>query len=509
MSTLTDRLSLQLINNRQYPIVRDEGLAEWFTGRELEEDVARLKDVFTAHDIGHGDVVLVCLPNSAVHLVINQALWELGAVVQPISATTPGPQILTIRAEYHYPAFIADPDHLAVLPAGWTDTPAALHTQAPLFLYTKAEWATDKAAVKPQVAGEDDLGMILQTSGTTGKPKRVGVTHRQMLNAANHDIASHQLSEMDTTLIVMPMFHVNAQLISVLSTRLSGGKIVIAPKFSAHLFWQQVRDSHVTWTSVVPTIISILLLNAGANAAYSPDLRLRFVRCSSFALPEDKLRAFQRRYHTQVIEGYGMTESVSQCTVNPFNAPKVGSAGKPYATDLRILPVDQKPTTKPRVLGEIIVRGDHVITDYLDHNPDAFWNGWFRTGDLGYLDEDGYLYVQGRTKEIISHGGEKVAPAEVENILSELNFVAQVAVIGLPDPLYGENVTAVVVSTTPGQHEQEQTQTLAHFAHAHLAKYERPTTIIFRDTLPRNATGKVLRPQLTKELSRNGIAHEA
>ena len=117
--------------------------------------------------------------------------------------------------------------------------------------------------------------------------------------------------------------------------------------------------------------------------------------------------------------------------------------------------------------------------------------------------------MQGRSEEISSHGGEKVAPAEVGNILSGVKFVARVAVIGLPDPLYGENVTAVVVSTTPGQHEQEQTQTLAHFAHAHLAKYERPTTIIFRDTLPRNATGKVLRPQLTKELSRNGIAHEA
>ncbi|ERL63962.1 AMP-binding protein [Schleiferilactobacillus shenzhenensis] len=508
MSILTDQLSLQLINNRQYPIVRDEGSAEWFTGRELEEDVARLKDVFTAHAIGRGDVVLVCLPNSAVHLVINQALWELGAVVHPISATTPGAQILAIRAEYRYPAFIADPDRLAVLPAGWTDAPVALHTQAPLFLYTPAVWPADKATMKPAVGDEDDLAMILQTSGTTGKPKRVGITHRQLLNAARHDIASHHMSETDTALVVMPMFHVNAQVISVLSTRLSGGKLVIAPQFSAHLFWQQVRDNHVTWTSVVPTIISILLLNAGARAAYSPDLRLRFVRCSSFALPEDKLRAFQRVYHTQVIEGYGMTETVSQCTVNPFAAPKIGSAGKPYATEVQLLPVDQQPTTAPNVLGEIIVRGDHVITDYLDLNPNAFWHGWFRTGDLGSFDADGYLYIKGRTKEIISHGGEKVAPAEVENVLNGLDFVAQVAVVGVPDPLYGENVTAVVVSTTPGVHEAEQKQTLAHYAHAHLAKYERPTTIIFRTTLPRNATGKVIRPQLTAELREKGLANE-
>ena len=212
-------------------------------------------------------------------------------------------------------------------------------------------------------------------------------------------------------MVVMPMFHINAQVISVLATRLSGGKLVIAPKFSASGFWPTIETNHVTWVSVVPTIISILLMNQQALAAYHSNIHLRFVRSSSFALPEDKLVAFQSHFHTQVLEGYGMTETASQSTLNPIHAPKIGSAGKPVGTELRIKLADGTFTKKPFVEGEIVLRGDHVIHDYLEPHPESFENGWFLTGDLGYLDQDGYLFVKGRRKEMINRGGEKVAPA--------------------------------------------------------------------------------------------------
>jgi acyl-CoA synthetase (AMP-forming)/AMP-acid ligase II len=295
---------------------------------------------------------------------------------------------------------------------------------------------------------------------------------------------------------------------STLSSRIANARIVVTPKFSASHFWQQVHDNHVTWVSVVPTIISFLLLNEKANAAYGrlqAGIHLRFVRSSSFALPEERLRAFQDRFHTLVIEGYGMTESASQCTTNPHDAPKIGSAGLPFGTEVQLL-IAGEFTSAPGALGEIVIRGDHVITHYLDDDkPESFKDGWFLTGDLGYFDEDGYLFVKGRKKEIISRGGEKVAPAHVESVLSALDFIEQLAVIGMPDDLYGEEVTAVIIATTPGLNEAAQRQQVLAYGASHLAKYEAPTRVEFIREFPRNTTGKILRPQLRDQLLSVGV----
>ena len=184
-----------------------------------------------------------------------------------------------------------------------------------LFPYTTLFRSAPQA--RPQ---EDDLALILNTSGTTGKPKRVGLTHRMLLNAALHDAKSHALSPDDTAMVVMPMFHINAQVISVLATRLSGGKLVIAPKFSASGFWPTIETNHVTWVSVVPTIISILLMNQQALAAYHSNIHLRFVRSSSFALPEDKLVAFQSHFHTQDRKSTRLNSSHIQKSRMPSSA---------------------------------------------------------------------------------------------------------------------------------------------------------------------------------------------
>ena len=333
-----------------------------------------------------------------------------------------------------------------------------------------------------------------------------------LFNGATHDAKSQQMTAKDTTLITMPMFHINAQVISVLAMRLADGKIVIAPKFSASRFWQQIAENQITWTSVVPTIISILLLNKRANEQYhkyAQFLKLRFVRSSSFALPEDKFRAFERRFNVQILEGYGMTETASQCTINPFNAPKIGSAGQPYQTEIAFL-INGQLTQQPYQIGEIAVKGDHVITSYLDVDHDSFRDGWFLTGDLGYFDSDGYLFVKGRIKEMISHGGEKIAPVTVENELNHLDFISQVAVIGLPDDIYGEAVTAVIIPTKDQVHDYEaERQQIFDYATEKLARYQRPTQVYFVDRFPLNATGKVVRQQLRQQILQQGqkVAH--
>lgn len=504
MTELTNQLTKQLINDDSRNLIKDETLGEWFTGQQLSQDVDRLHQYFLNLKIRHGDLVLVCLDNAAVYPVLVQALWELGAVVHPVAATTPLAQIQTEISEHNYSLLIAK-NELAdqiISDEQLTREDICLNTCADLPMFFNTTIA-DKREFKPLTApGEDDLALILNTSGTTGKPKRVGLSHRLLVNAATHNIASHQMSRHDTAMIVMPMFHINAQVMSCLSTRLSGGRLVIAAKFSASHFWQQVSADAVTWVSVVPTIISILLINEKANTAYTQlqaKINLRFVRCSSFALPENKFRSFEEHFATQILEGYGMTETASQCTLNPFEGQKIGSAGKPVGTNVAILVAGQYQTNDTQI-GEIVVSGDHVITDYVDSQPDSFQDGWFLTGDLGYLDEDGYLFVKGRSKDMINRGGEKVAPAEVQGVLSQLDFIDEVAVIGMPDDLYGESVTAVVkLKDDFADHDQVEAQ-LKAYAQKKLAQFEQPTLVYFVADFPRNPTGKILRAQLKDEL---------
>ncbi|KIS02916.1 AMP-binding protein [Paucilactobacillus wasatchensis] len=504
MTELTNKLTKQLINDQDRNLIKDETLGQWFTGRQLKKDVASLRQYFLNARVEKGDLVLVCLDNSAVYPVLMQALWEIGAVAHPVAATTPVAQLQAEFTEHDYALLIAK-SQLAdqiVNDAVLQRNDVILETTMQLPIFVNTLITDPRSFHSADEPDEDDLALILNTSGTTGKPKRVGLTHRLLINAAKHNIESHQMNHDDTAMIVMPMFHINAQVMSCLSTRLSGGRLLITGKFSASHFWQQVSDNDVTWVSVVPTIVSILLINDKANNAYaqlSDKIHLRFVRCSSFSLPESKFIAFQDRYNTQILEGYGMTETTSQCTLNPFGAQKIGSAGKPVGTELAIL-VDGQLQTSDTEIGEIVVRGDHVIADYMDSQPESFSNGWFLTGDLGYLDADGYLFVKGRSKDMINRGGEKVAPAEVQSVLSQLDFIAEVAVIGMPDDLYGEAVTAVVKPKDSLTDHEKLTQELQAFAQKNLAKFEQPTRVEFVDDFPRNPTGKVLRSKLKEEL---------
>jgi acyl-CoA synthetase (AMP-forming)/AMP-acid ligase II len=504
MTELTKQLTKQLILHQNDTVIKDLKADQWFTGRQVSADVTRLRQHFINLKLTKGDLALVCLDNSAVYPVLTQAIWEMGMIEHPVAATTPIAQLQSEFNEHDYAVVIVKHElaDQIVNDSVLEKTAIRLETDSNLTVFINMSLVADRMIQNPTEPGENDLALILNTSGTTGKPKRVGLTHKILNNAAHHDIDSHRLTEDDTTMIIMPMFHINAQVISTLSTRLSGGKIVIAQKFSASRFWQQVSDNHVTWVSVVPTIISILLINDKANLIYSQlrdQINLRFVRSSSFSLPENKFMAFQDQFDTQILEGYGMTETSSQCTLNPFDAQKIGSAGKAFGTDLAILVNGQYETSDTQI-GEIVVRGDHVISEYMDPQPASFQDGWFLTGDLGYLDEDGYLFVKGRSKDMINRGGEKVAPAEVQSILSQLPFIEEIAVIGMPDDLYGEAVTAVIKPKDLSGDRDDMRQQLLDYAGYNLAKFEQPTQVYFVDDFPRNPTGKILRPKLKDEL---------
>ncbi|WP_373702397.1 AMP-binding protein [Weissella soli] len=507
MTKLVDALQQQLVQRAAEPTLKNVAEHDWLTGTAVANLINEVKAAMRARDLHFGDVVLLALENDKRVVILEQALFELGIIAHPIAPSSGKTIIQNEFAEYHYQAMIIEETLTAAF-----DHDENFHQETftiegamtyNFFRYRHAQASTGE----DQAPTEQAIALMLNTSGTTGKPKRVGLTHAQVYHAAVHIGQSQGLSATDTNMLVMPVFHINAQLISILGTRVSGGRLVVAPKFSAREFWRQVATHQVTWVSIVPTIIGILQMNANALAEYTKyqdAIQLQYVRSASFSLPEERWRAFEATFGVPVLEGYGMTEAASLITLNPKDHPKIGTVGLPVATDIALLH-DGEITKDAHQVGEILLRGEHVITDYVDSNPASFIDGWLKTGDVGRFDDDGYLAIVGRIKEIINHGGEKVAPAAIEATLSKLPFIQEVIVVGTPHPLYGEEVTAVVISRETVLSEDEQTAQIKAYAASELSKPERPTTVIYVTDYPRNPTGKVLRHQLIAEIKENAL----
>lgn len=341
----------------------------------------------------------------------------------------------------------------------------------------------------------------LTTSGTTGEPKGIVLTAQQLAYTADQVRLAHGLTPEDRGLCVLPFFHINAPVVSLCATLLAGGTIVIAPRFSRRRFWEWVERERITWASVVPTIVALLL--STERPAFLPGA-LRFVRTASAPLPVAHHLAFEERFGIPVVETYGLSEAASQVAANPIPPArrKPGAVGLPTGVELRICrPVEPGETralrdVAPGAAGEICIRGPNVISSY-EHGAsgDAFRDGWFRTGDLGYRDADGYLFITGRLREVINRGGENVAPREVEEVLLAHPDVADAAVVGEPHPLYGQRVVAYVVPRR-GRKARRAADLRAYCA-AHLSAFKVPEAFYTVDALPRNGNGKLARRQLT------------
>lgn len=341
--------------------------------------------------------------------------------------------------------------------------------------------------------------VYLATSGTTGEPKGVILNERQIAWTAEQVGISHQLTSRDRGLTVLPFSHVNAPVVSLCATLLAGSTVVIARRFSRRNFWSWIERYQITWASIVPTIVAMLLTTD------KPDFlpgTLRFLRTGSAPLPAADLRAFEAKFALPVIETYGLSEAASQIVANPLPpaAHKAGSAGIPVGITLRICALAGEGADPERDLqalptgetGEICVSGFPVIAAYQDNaGSDAFQDGWFRTGDLGYLDEDGYVFITGRLREVIIRGGENIAPREIEEVLLQHPAIREAAAVGRPDALYGEVVVAYVATREPWRSEMKSD--LQQFASEHLSAYKVPVDIIHINELPRNHTGKIER----------------
>ena len=342
----------------------------------------------------------------------------------------------------------------------------------------------------------EDHALLMYTSGTTGRPKGVVHTNASLLAGGWTTAIAHQFSESDRGFCLLPIYHINGLCVTVIGSLISGGSLAMVAKFSASGFWEQADNSEVTWFSAVPTIISHLL-HSEAEPAECCKSRIRFGRSASSALAVETQSAFEARFSVPILETMGLTETAAQILSNPLppGVRKIGSPGIAYGCEVKIQGPDG--TNLPRgVEGEIVVRGPNTLLEYLK-NPEAtaatFRNGWLRTGDLAKMDEDGYVFVTGRRKELIIKGGENIAPREVDEALYSHPDVIEAAAFARPCDSYGERIEAAVRVRDGSDLDA---QALIEICQERLGKFKSPDTVHFMDDFPKGPSGKIQRLKL-------------
>jgi acyl-CoA synthetase (AMP-forming)/AMP-acid ligase II len=346
----------------------------------------------------------------------------------------------------------------------------------------------------PDSPRPDDIALFLHTSGTTSRPKGVPLSHANLMTSIGNIAAHYQLSPADTGLVVMPLFHVHGLIGATLSSLFVGSTLVMPPRFSAGAFWPAVKAHRVTWYSAVPTIHQVLLSRADTDGAPHQS-GFRFIRSCSSALAPATLAQLEGRFNAPALEAYAMTEASHQMTSNPLppGIHKPGSVGR--GTNVGVAIMDEAgDLLSAGTPGEVVVRGDNVTRGYHNNpqaNAEAFTNGWFRTGDRGVMDREGYLTLIGRIKELINRGGEKISPLEVDAALLTHPAVAEAASFAAPDDKYGEEVHAAVVA-----HIEVTVTELQTHCQGKLADFKVPKKIHIVKELPKGPTGKVQRRHL-------------
>lgn len=368
-------------------------------------------------------------------------------------------------------------------------------------LFTFQGFEQSRSDEDPVLAQPQDVALMLHTSGTTSKPKIVPLTQRNLCSSAKNIINSLQLDSADRCLNVMPLFHIHGLVAAVLAPLIAGGSVVCSPGFYAPEFGNWLLRFQPTWYTAVPSMHQSILKFAAKEQEKIKEVNLRFIRSSSSPLAPGLMQLLEDTFQAPVLEAYGMTEASHQIACNPLPPlpRKAGSVGLPTGVEIAILDENMKIISSTNEMGEIIIRGKTVTLGY-HHNPeaneDSFYDGWLRTGDQGFLDEDGYLFISGRIKEIINRGGEKISPREVDEVMLMHPCVLQAVTFAIPDELLGEKVATAVVLKEKSVGEKD----LMKFVSLHLSQFKVPEKIVILDEIPLGPTGKVQRVGLAKKL---------
>ena len=454
--------------------------------------------------LSRNDRVAIVLPNGPEMAVAFLAV-SAGATCAPLN-----PAYRTEEFDF----YISDLNARALIISAAMDSPArevARKRNVPIVEVTSSMTAEagifeirgqSQTSAKSFFAEPDDIALVLHTSGTTSRPKIVPLTHANVCSSGHNVAATLALTGGDRCLNVMPLFHIHGLIAAVVASVTAGASVVCSPGFDAGKFFGWLDEFEPTWYTAVPTIHQAVLARASANREIITRRSLRFIRSSSAALPKQVMEELESVFHTQVIEAYGMTEASHQMTSNPL-APlprKAGSVGIAAGPEVAIM--DEAGNLLPvGEIGEVVIAGPNVTPGYENNpaaNQSAFTNGWFRTGDQGRFDSEKYLFLTGRLKEIINRGGEKIAPREVDDVLTQHPAVGQAVTFAMPHATLGEEVAAAVVLKRDASATDSE---IRDFAAARLSDFKVPKQVLILDELPKGPTGKLQRIGLAAKLA--------
>jgi acyl-CoA synthetase (AMP-forming)/AMP-acid ligase II/acyl carrier protein len=467
---------------------------------EVESFGRQLRDL----GIQRQDRVAVCLPNGPEMAVAFLAVAS-AAVCAPLN-----PEYRERELEF----FLSDLQPKAILLLAGQATPVRpvaerlgvrildieTETTGPAGTF-RLVGVTSAVAGTVERSSDSDVALILHTSGTTSRPKMVPLTHANLCASAESVKQVLGLTSADRCLNVMPLFHIHGLVAAVLASLAAGANVFCAAGFYAPRFFEWLAESRATWYTAVPSMHQAILARAADHQAILQARPLRFIRSSSASLPPQVMAALENAFGAPVVEAYGMTEAAHQMASNPMppGPRKPGSVGPAAGPDVGIMD-DAGRLLSAGEQGQVVIRGANVTPGYLNNpeaNASAFVGAWFRTGDQGYLDSDGYLFLTGRLKEIINRGGEKISPREIDEVLLDHPAVVQAVAFAMPDPRLGEDVAAAVV-LRPGMTPSERQ--LREFAAVRLADFKIPRRIMILDTIPTGPTGKLQRIGLAETL---------
>jgi acyl-CoA synthetase (AMP-forming)/AMP-acid ligase II len=470
----------------------------------VSESVAALNDL----GFGRNDRVAIVLPNGP----------EMATAFVSIACCATTAPLNPAYKQDEFDFYLADLGAKALVVVEGSDSPAVAAASAGnirildlcvdpaepagTFSLKPRDTAAEHQSVNDGLAGPDDVALVLHTSGTTSRPKIVPLSHANVCASAANIQATLSLESSDVCLNVMPLFHIHGLMAAVLATLGKGASVFAAPGFDALKFFSMLEQANPTWYTAVPTMHQAILTRAKRNQEVIDRARLRFIRSSSSSLPPQVLAELEKTFGVPCVEAYAMTEASHQMTCNqlPPGQRKPGTVGCAAGPEVAIMDQSEAILLETGAIGEVVIRGDNVTSGY-ENNPTAnaecFVSGWFRTGDQGVMDDDGYLTITGRLKEIINRGGEKISPREVDEVLMDHGAVQQCVTFAMPHKSLGEEVAAAVV-LRDGEDANEKD--IRAFAAEHLAAFKVPRKIIILDEIPKGATGKLQRIGLAKKL---------
>ena len=469
---------------------------------DLRKQIAKLMDQLNDFGIQRTDRVGIVLPNGIEVIMAFLAVSGV-ATAAPLNAAYKPDEFEFYLDDTCARAVITGPG--ASQEAVDAAPPGALHITVEMDGNGDVNFSGPPSDAFPTrtEASPNDVALVLHTSGTTSRPKRVPLTHNNVTTSLRNVSATYDLGPDDVSLCIMPLFHVHGLVASTLSTLQSGGTVVVPPRFNPLSFWPAVKDHGVTWYSAVPSMHQALLQRAKSRGVDDPAPgadTLRFIRSCSASLPPILMAELEEVFGAPVLEAYGMTEASHQMSSNPLPPGErvPGSVGPGTGVEIGIMDEDGGMVAQGD-RAEIVIKGANVITGY-ESNPEAnatsFTNGWFRTGDEGMLDENGYLTLTGRLKEMINRSGEKISPREIDEVLLDHPAVEEAVAFGVAHRVHGEEASAAVVLKG-----EVTTQELVAFCKTRLADFKVPRVIHVMDTIPRGPTGKIQRRTLTELFS--------